>query len=328
MYRSTLVLLLLVLSITSANGVTSYHIGNSLTYDSVRGLDPNGLSMGYHVDTAKPLHVLWSDPNGVDFTVPSFWPTALLQSWDAVTLQPHNSFGSTLGDDVTNVENFVGYATDVGQFYVLSPWVKKTNWPYSDHWTSESIDSLTTSTQKKRAYFDNLMNRLDDVWMVPTGEVFFELDQRGIDLEPFYRDYSHLSFDLGRYVATATLLSTTRRYHPSNVTPWDPIDGELLSTIHETIWDVITSHPWSGYSDFNVDGVIDGDDLTTWESSGRGGEDFLAWQRQYRDVPPLPLSSGGGASSATSSEVPEPATGVMALMVLTMLHRRPRSHAA
>lgn len=75
-------------------------------------------------------------------------------------------------------------------------------------------------------------------------------------------------------------------------------------------------------ADFDLDGDVDGDDLTIWQGAyGSGsnadadsdgdsdGDDFLAWQRQYTgDLSPL----------ASSQTVPEPASGLLGLFLLTV----------
>jgi hypothetical protein len=79
-----------------------------------------------------------------------------------------------------------------------------------------------------------------------------------------------------------------------------------------------------GPGDFDGDGDVDGEDLALWEGSyalndggdadGDGdsdGDDFLIWQRNV----------GTGVLSAATA-VPEPATGLLAMMVLVVAARR------
>jgi hypothetical protein len=74
-------------------------------------------------------------------------------------------------------------------------------------------------------------------------------------------------------------------------------------------------------ADFDLDGDVDGDDLTVWKASfgvdagadadGDGdsdGADFMQWQQQLGSVPAVPAAGG----------VPEPASGPLALALLLM----------
>jgi hypothetical protein len=84
-------------------------------------------------------------------------------------------------------------------------------------------------------------------------------------------------------------------------------------------------------TDFNDDGFVDGDDLTTWQTnfgtpSGAAksqgdadldgdvdGADFLAWQQQW---------TGAGASVAAAAAVPEPTSALLLLTALLSFARR------
>jgi hypothetical protein len=71
-------------------------------------------------------------------------------------------------------------------------------------------------------------------------------------------------------------------------------------------------------ADFDLDGDVDGDDLTVWKSNvgpGDGADaDFLAWQQQYGSVPAVPAVAS----------VPEPAAVIMAFLSLATLIRAKR----
>ena len=339
---------------------TSFHVGNSLTNDSVFELSPDGVNIGFHIDSGQPLNTIRSDPNGVDFFTPSRWPDALLQPWNVVTLQPHQKVNvSFLSTDIDSIANFVAYS-NADEFYVLETWPRTESWEplgsYAAYWEAGSPPILTTPTIKQRAYFDGLMENVD-MWMVPTGEVLFALEQKGEDLSAYYRNPAHLSNELGRYVASTTLLTTIRRQHPRENIPGPLVDPNKVQIIQDTVWEVVTSHQWSGYSDFNQDGTIDGADLTEWGTSGRPGEDFLAWQRQMRFSSPIQPSDFDGngevngfdfllwqrdpsvgsladwkanygmvaALSASSAAVPEPTTCTLALAALCLAMGRRRA---
>lgn len=324
-------LLLVTKGAVSFGQTTSYHIGNSLTYDSqgnfmgeTSGLEAiaaqggHSLTAGYHVDSSRPLSVIWNDPNGVNAMDPAIWPVALQSPYDYVTLQPHQTVGSTLGSDRTAITNFVNYAAGDPVFYVLETWPKdddpnEPGWPF-DTWTDSVVDDPNTRTVKKRQYFDHLMThtRADNpdttIWMVPTGEVLYELNARieegtlpdVIQIEDLFRDDQHLDKAAGRYTAALTLYSTMFQVDPRGLeVPSGMFLGQtaltnaLAAAIQDTVWDVISNSEWSGYSDFNRDGLINGADLATWENSNRPGVDFLAWQRQVSFDQPISADFNG-----------------------------------
>jgi len=332
-----------------ACAIQSYHVGNSLTNDtmgnhidgvlgiqSVAELGGHDLDIGYHIDSSQALHTIWADPNEVDLTFGDFgkFDEALpTNNWDYVTLQPHLSFGSTQGLDLIHLNNFIGLTEsnpsyDGTNFFVLQTWPRASQWPYVDFWESESIDAPSTSTLMKRQYFDNLMPQVKasnpgtSVWMIPTGEVLYELHQQfnagtlpdvNSNLDFFRPSGSgvdngiHMSLTIGRYIAATTAYATMFREDvrgqeaPDIFLSEEPtLTPALVDAINETIWDVITRNPWTGLSDFNDDSAINGLDLTNWEaaygtndtgdSNGDGvssGGDFLRWQQSYTGPPLL-----------------------------------------
>lgn len=354
-----------------AYGVQSYHVGNSLTNDTMGNLKSgvlgiqaiaaqggDQLDVGAHIDAAQPLHTIWADPNGVDLVYGSYgvFDAALPENnWDYVTLQPHISLGSTQGLDRTHINNFINLTKsnplyDSTNYFVLQTWPRESQWPYSDFWVLESIDNPNTPTLMKRQYFDNLMPQVKadnpgtSVWMIPTGEVLYELDQQFLagtlpDVEShldFFRPSGagvdngiHMSLTLGRYVAATTAYATMLRKDvrgqqaPAGFYEGEPtLTPALIDAINETIWDVLTRNPWSGLTDFNNDSAIDGLDLTTWEaaygisdaadSNGDGvsdGNDFLIWQRQYE----------AGSLFSAARQVPEPAAWMLSLSFLAAM---------
>ena len=292
------------------------------------------LDAGAHIDSSQSMETIWNNPNGVDGVDAVYgsygtYSVALPgNNWDFVTLQPHISHGSTQGLDRTHISNFINLTKsnpsyDGTNFFVLQTWPRESQWPYSDFWLSDSIDDPTTATFMKRQYFDNLMplvksdNPGTSVWMIPTGEVLYELEQQFLagtlpDVTShmdFFRPAGsiHLSYSIGRYVAATTAYATMMRKDvrgqqaPASFFSGTPtLTPALLETINETIWDVLIRNSWSGLTDYNNDSIIDSLDLTTWEaaygisdvadSNGDGysaGDDFLRWQQSYVD-PPAP----------------------------------------
>ncbi|QEG34705.1 hypothetical protein [Bythopirellula goksoeyrii] len=337
---------------------TSYHIGNSLTYDSLGNVkkttNNSGFqeiaafygqtqAIGFHVDGGQPLHAIWNNPLGVpgssdddlDETREPYngYSNALPNySWDAVVLEPYFSQGATLGSDKQMLANFAGITSSSPWFYIMQVWPQTTWGDYQTYWDGPSLDSDSTPTQPRREFYQNLMGDLDNRYrMIPTGEVIYEIAKAlATDAYPelaglsiynpadddlsFHRDTIHLSADLGRYVATATMYSTMHKQDirglvpPSNI--FDPLvlTPSIADRLNSIIWDVVSSSPYSGIADFNDDGYVNATDLTLWQNefgTTYDGSDFLNWQRQLL-----------GGSNLLASAVPVPEPTSLALFVV------------
>lgn len=238
----------------------TYHIGNSLTTDTVTQADNRHTKGGY------AIHTLWNDPNTYDVAVPDNWPNV---SPTTITLQPHPSQGSTLALDEQHIglfQNLYGNPHTI----LFQTWPSQLVWSptYSDYWTSSWGGTLT---EQNRDYWDNIDG---DFWIAPMGEVLYELEQLGYDLTTFYRDNLHISV-LGKPIVNYTWRTTFAG------TSREPLNG-LDPNIAAVVWDIVANHPRSGYADFNNDQEIDAADLAAWDSTygtSRDGLDFLVWQR-------------------------------------------------
>lgn len=188
---------------------TSFHVGNSLTYDGLGnetndffGLEAIAAQAGItleaanHVDNSQPLFSIWNDPNGVgengvDDTVDPYgkYLNALPNfEWDRVVLQPHFSGGSTLGSDKSSIQSFIdlthqNQANSDTDFYIYQTWPRQQIWPYLSEWAAPVVNVNSSSTEMRREYFDHLMGWVEQTYkfsgtrvrMIPAGEVFYEL---------------------------------------------------------------------------------------------------------------------------------------------------------
>lgn len=335
--------------LTSEAQMSSYHIGNSLTNDSLgnvkQATNNSGFqeiaafygqaqTIGFHVDSGQALRSIWENPegfNGIDLTRAPYngYSNALPNySWDAVVLEPYFSQGSTLGSDKQMLANFAGITSGTPWFYIMQVWPQTVWGDYQTYWDGASIDSDTTPTQPRREFYQNLMGDLDNRYrMIPTGEVFYEI-AKAIDagafpeltgISDFYRDTLHLSVDLGRYVASATMYSTLHKQDIRGLVPPPSIFNPLVLTpniankLNTIIWNVVSSTPYTGIADFNDDGYVDSGDLTLWQNefgTTYDGSDFLNWQRQF---------TGGPNPLASAVQVPEPASlAILALFAVSL----------
>lgn len=333
---------------------SSYHVGNSLTNDSlgnvkqssnnsgfqeIAGFYGQTQTIGFHIDSGQPLHNIWDNPLGVpgsgdndlDLTREPYsgYSNALPNyPWDAVVLEPYYSAEATLGSDKQMLANFAGITSGSPWFYIMQVWPQQ-SWSaqegnYQAYWDGASIDSDDTFTQPRREFYQNLMGDLDNRYrMIPTGEVFYEIANAigsGVfpeltGMSAFYRDNVHLSYDLGRYVAAATMYSTMHKQDIRNLVPpsniFDPLvlSLSIANRLNSIIWNVVSGSPYTGIADFNDDGYVNSADLSLWQN-GYGttyeGSNFLHWQRQLL---------GGPSSLTPVVQVPEPGSCILLAVI-------------
>lgn len=310
MYRVCSIIALLAGTVQAS----SYHIGNSLTWDAlegVRAVTGTDLEAGYHIRCGGSLPYIWGHPTDTCLpSVPSYgtFNDALPNhNWDAVTIQPY--FDSTLAIDTVTINQFIGLTRSRPEnsqtvFYVYETWPQTIWGQYGDVWNTPAVDEDDTLTWQRRGYFEHLYNRIDNstdaiVRSIPVGEVLYQLSLQ-LDINDFYRDEIHLS-ELGRYVAGATFQAVIAKTNPFNALPQSALEPDLYPIINETILQVVFSDVRTGLTDFNSDGLTDGNDLALWTAGDPkadadlngiiDGNDFLMWQRNVQDVPPLSVTT-------------------------------------
>lgn len=355
---------LFLLLVATVNGQTaSYHIGNSLTFDAMApkaaglGFEAIASQLGemhdaaYHIDSAQSLKTIWDEPfgvGGIDAIEAPYneYQNALTNfAWNAVTLQPYFSGGSTLGSDKARVQDFINLTrsnpdNSSTAFYIYQVWPKQSFGVFTDYWLLPSANLDSTQTWPRREYYKNLMDFLENTYQgsgtvvrqIPTGEVLFDLAQQiaagtlpGIStMSQLYRDDTHFN-DLGKYIASTTIAATLFKKNPLGLTPpvsnFDPnlFTPSLISALNETIWKVVSSDPSAGLADFNNDGATNGVDLSIWQNNysindladadGDGdtdGSDFLVWQRQ---------ATFSSNQASASDIVPEPTTCLLLMNI-------------
>ena len=254
--------------------MTSYHVGNSLTND----MQPYGVaamanehgftaSVGQHIHNSASLATIWGNPAGAwgarPYPDPAPYNVALPgYTWDAVTLQPHPSQGSTLGQDEEMILNFINLtrtrpANADTRFYIYATWPHQNLGAYQAVWTQDITDEDSTRTVQARQYYEHLIARVRartdaTVLMIPAGEVLYELDRRfgpsavpeADDVTDLYRDQLHLNH-AGRFVAGLTTFATIFRADPGGVKRPEGEYGEedfspkFYSVVQETVRDVL-----------------------------------------------------------------------------------------
>jgi len=236
-----------------AEPLRSFHIGNSLTWDTrptlFEGLSAaNGIDheVGFHIRSSYSLPQLWADPEPNVNGSERFADALPGQRWDVLTLQPHTV--STLGDDRQVIQDMVDLARQNPangnlRVVLLSPWANREGRngekTMSDLWQEPLTEGVSDDQpmRRSRAYYDALLREvrndlavkgINEVHLAPTGAVFFEVAQRlaNGDLQDssitevgdLFRDRIHASGDLGgRYLAALTHWAVVTRQDPRGI---------------------------------------------------------------------------------------------------------------
>lgn len=302
-----------VLAMTGrATTQTLYMIGNSLTWDSrPRALgqlaDTIGgeLEVGYHILTASTLPTISENPDTTSEQVPasSYGPLSEAlptYAWDAVSMQMHPRKGATLATETSAIETIVGYAQANPDnadtlFYLFQPWPATWQW---GEWLEPVSTAPDAQATARHDYAYLLLDRVrgempsNDFLLIPTGDVFFELDQRmqagqvpGFSsITQLYRNSVHLNAT-GQYVAAMTFLAAVLGSDPTGPLPTEgqfsastTLDDDALRTaLQAAVWDVVRENPATGLlGDMEWDGDVDFDDLEPFALALRSETEFEA----------------------------------------------------
>ena len=289
--------LLCVFAIDATAAFKSYHIGNSLTWDTQPEKYPAADyhdSAGHHIKCSSALSSMLENPETtcVNPTSYGYFSQALPNNdWDAVTLQPYVGYSSEqeLQSFVT-MANMTGNDTEIFM-YATWPWYDDVAGGFNEEWYAGADDvySLDDPMIHRRSWYEFAMQQVRsdlpdrEVNLIPVGDVFAALEtelETGAyegysSYEDLYRDSRHASYGIGRYAAHMTSWAVMHKINPqlggidywSDSAPVDLID-ELL---RKTVWEVISNDPYTGIvlneADFNGDGIVDLADYTVWRNS-------------------------------------------------------------
>lgn len=260
---STLVLLCLA---SSAGADAIYYVGNSLTWDAgpigridaLAGERGHAITTGHHICCNATLNYIWNNPTDVCVPSPAPYGThgnALPNfQWDVVTLQPFYEVLEGESGAINCIRNFMDATLGAPQFYVYSAWPNGSSnlsFNYSALWDRPAAQGGTFT----REWFDQLMTAVapDGVLMIPAGEVLYQIDQRakagqvpGISsARDLYRDDTHMT-TAGGYLAALTVISTVYAESPVGLTHPAEVSDELALVLQQTVWDVVSTHPFTG----------------------------------------------------------------------------------
>lgn len=274
--RLSCLLLACVLSAPAWADFTSYHIGNSLTWDS----QPNAVAamarsrghdhrVGYHIRCGSSLVQIAGDDQTCVPPVERFgtWRSALAgHRFDAITIQPHTR--STLAQDQAVILEMIDTAIAGGstyggtRFYIYQAWPRTGNAPddYTQRWLADTPDDDDTPMAYTRQYFAHLLARVREarpearVDLIPVGEVFARIDAqlKSGDLviadytsaNDFYREAIHLHMnDLGRFVAATTVYAVLHDEDPRGLALPAGYFSNADDAEHGIVWDAAVLTP-------------------------------------------------------------------------------------
>lgn len=338
---------------------TSFHVGNSLTWDAQpRGIEAlaslrgNDLRAGYHIACNRNLDDIWSDPQ---FTcvLPHAklgrFPDALAShAVDVVTLQPWRWGDATLAEDTARLLDFIDLTrsnpdNQDTQFFIYTGWPEQIR--LASDWRERTIDSDRTPSSTSREYFELLLDRVQantdaSVYLIPVGEVFFQLGQKidagevpGLtDIGQLYRDEVHAS-SVGRYIAGATTYATVFAEDPAGLHAPEGFYGassglytpELYETLHATIWQAVRQISSRFVGDYNGNGIVDQGDLDlvllNWsKESDPAPEGWLVDHPRgaidQQELDRVLINWGRSQLRSNTAAVPEPRTLALLAMIL------------
>jgi hypothetical protein len=260
---------------------SSYHIGNSLTWDmympALQQIAANfgeSLTPGYHIRASKSLVFMLNNPSDVTIASPSIWPSALPgQQWSFVSFEPYPDpdTPSTLQTDITAAQTFIALVSKPSSpttvFFIYEAWPDQNAFlgDYDAYWHQSIPNNLDQKTLLARQYFDALFQRLNVQYgnavtlrVIPIGDVLARINELILagqfpgagNITDFYRDTYHMG-SAGRFMAAITAFATMYGRNPSGA-PYAAYlqfnDGKVILTsqmaaqLESIVWDVVTSN--------------------------------------------------------------------------------------
>lgn len=306
-----------LLVVSDGAALSLFQVGNSFTFDT----KPEGtqamleaalgepVTLAYHIRGNTTLDFMWHNPTASDtFFTPGFGDhTEALPNnhWDFLTLQTFPfSENATLGVELARIQDFVA-AADIGsggqtQVIVYGPWAGRSDGAWGS-WDDSVADDPDQPAVYSAAYHDLLYDKVAALYpgrtqLASAGKVIREMRQR-IDAgdapipstSRLYRDFIHMSGDIGRFVAS-TVIQTSILGHsqvgqpvPRDVSPWTAanLPDDVAEWVQLTTWEVMLADPRSQVSqpapgDYDGNGRVDTADLFLFESTLGSTERLLA----------------------------------------------------
>lgn len=251
-----------------------YQIGNSHTWDSMPRdgfpllVEQAGRTLvnGWHIECGQSLAYITGNPEEVCVPPNEFgtWQTALVDHrWDAITLQTHTSGSGIEEFEAIRIIASTLPATQSTRVLLYVNWPRINGRSFKDGWSIAygSEDQTVIQSFGYFAWLHKMMMDADlgnvSVDYVPIGAVLAELDLRlrsgkvaGLNsADDLYRDTLHMN-NVGRYVASLTLLAVAYNYdvrqlgqppaiYNEPIGNFHELDIDLANYIQEVVWRVV-----------------------------------------------------------------------------------------
>ncbi len=291
---------------------TSFHVGNSLTWDmQAHAFDVRPLhdDQGYHIKGASSLTNIMQFAETYQESVPRYgpFPDALPGfEWDVVTLQPY--VGPSASVEFQSFAEMANLTNGDARVLMYASWPDQRNITstYTDAWYAEPPQGGyddSVEMRHERAWYEHAVTEVrsllpsrqvnlipvGDVWAA-LGEVFRAGDYEGLSDEiDLYRDVRHAN-NVGRYAAHVTAWAVMHNKNPMNfpelqsafwtASPGNhdndvPPTSEVGSLVRRTVWEVVSNDPLTGV--VSLPGDFNSDEVVnladyTTWRDGLGGE--------------------------------------------------------
>jgi len=277
---------LLVNNIFGQTTKNVYLVGNSVTDGIIySGLDAlatsreNTHNFGRHMIPGAPLEWLWSHQADGFTETPYGAPNYAFPNytWDAISLQPFDRDIEGSGGDLEMVGNYLNLAKGKSpnvQIYIYSRYPRTIgnvlptdasltadNW--NTTWLSTYNQFSYDGTNESKDFFERLVNLVrttytinKPVLMVPVGDVMKALNDKMkagqvsgyTEIWQVYADGIHMN-NVGSYILGCTFYATMYKDSPVGIgvpTQYGTISSTLATIIQQTVWEVVSTHPYAG----------------------------------------------------------------------------------
>lgn len=261
-------------------------VTDGINYDGLKALAESRTNThisARHMIPGSPLQLLWEARNGGSgFTeAPYGFPQQAFTNyqWDAISLQP---FDRLLEGDPTSdldmVNNYINLAKTNSpnvQFYLYSRYPRTPGdvAPTNNVLTAASWNTIWNTTYvndwggnpETKDFFEKLIVRVratstiaKPVLMVPCGDVMKALNDKMAagqipgytKIWQVYADGIHMN-NIGSYILACTYYATLYKDSPVGIgvpSQYGSISSALATTIQQTVWEVVSTHPSAGIS--------------------------------------------------------------------------------
>lgn len=268
-----------MVALTATAQIRSYHLGNSLTWDSqplrlweAYGADSQDWQVEYHIKCGSSLPNIMDNPfitcNG------GFYLDALPASeFDYVFVQTHYEFIDFQSHLSRYVEifDFIDMHQSAKRIMYF-PWPRFAEW--DTNWIAPHTEQGYQYEWETQKEFVDQVNATRGIphYMSPAGLVLWNIRNEiaagnpdlPTDFFDFYRDTIHAS-DLGRTVANMTNIVVATGESPALLNDWAGIPQNQHQEIKRIVWDTVLAEPRTGIqtdcADITLDGAVDISDL-------------------------------------------------------------------